>query len=62
MLVLTRKPNEAIHIGNGIILRVLNVTGSRVRIGIEAPPEVSVRRGELELELEPAALEAVGSD
>ena len=48
MLVLSRKPNETIHIGNDITLVVLDVRGSRVCIGIEAPHEVVIRRGELE--------------
>lgn len=48
MLVLSRKPNEVIHIGNDITLVVLDVRGSRVCIGIDAPHNVVIRRGELE--------------
>jgi len=48
MLVLSRKPNETIHIGDEITLVVLDVRGSRVCLGIEAPHEVAIRRGELE--------------
>lgn len=47
MLVLSRKPGERIHIGNGITLSVLRVSGNRVRIGIEAPDSVHIVRGEI---------------
>ena len=47
MLVLTRKPGEKIHIGPDIILTVLEVNGSKIRLGIDAPKAISVLRGEL---------------
>ncbi|MFN9363373.1 MAG: carbon storage regulator [Planctomycetota bacterium] len=47
MLVLSRKPNEEILIGDNIKVTVLKVKGNTVRIGIEAPPAVKVKRGEL---------------
>ena len=48
MLVLARKENERIIFPDlGITLEVLQVKRSRVRLGISAPPEVSVIRGEL---------------
>jgi carbon storage regulator len=47
MLVLTRKPGEKVIIGNGITLTVLEVNGHRVRIGIDAPDQVRILRGEL---------------
>ncbi|MGQ0634263.1 MAG: carbon storage regulator [Planctomycetaceae bacterium] len=47
MLVLTRKLNEAIWLGDAIRITVIDVKGSKVRLGIEAPQEVSIRRGEL---------------
>ena len=43
MLVLTRKVGESIVIGDGITVRVLEV-GGRVRLGIEAPRDVSITR------------------
>lgn len=52
MLVLSRKKGESIQIGDHVELRILSVQGNRVRIGIEAPSDVSVRRGELVFELE----------
>lgn len=47
MLVLSRKRGEKIHIDSGIVLEVLEINGSRVRFGIEAPRRVSVLRSEL---------------
>lgn len=47
MLVLTRKLQEKICIGNDITVTILRVKGQQVRIGIEAPRNVRVIRGEL---------------
>ena len=47
MLVLTRKEQEAIMIGDSIVVRVLEVRGDQVRLGIEAPREVVVHREEV---------------
>jgi len=47
MLVLSRKENQRIHLGDSIVLTIVRVNGDRVRVGIEAPAEVRVRRGEL---------------
>ncbi len=47
MLVLTRKLQEQIRVGDNITLTVLRVKGNSVRIGIEAPKDVRVVRGEL---------------
>ncbi|RME85713.1 MAG: carbon storage regulator [Zetaproteobacteria bacterium] len=44
MLVLTRKKGEAIAIGETITVRVLGVDRGQVRLGIEAPREVVIRR------------------
>jgi carbon storage regulator len=46
MLVLTRKPGEKVVIGNGITVTVVEVRGKRVRVGIEAPGQVRLLRGE----------------
>jgi len=51
MLVLTRKLDEAIQIGDNIKITVLRVKGNTVRIGIEAPKHVKVIRDELEREI-----------
>lgn len=47
MLVLSRKKNESIVIGDNIKIEVLKVSGNTVRIGIQAPRDVKVLRGEL---------------
>ncbi len=47
MLVLTREPNQTICIGDDITVTVLQVRGGKVRLGIEAPPEVAVDRYEV---------------
>ncbi len=53
MLVLTRKTNEEIRIGNDITVTVVRMKGDSVRIGINAPPHISIMRTEL-LNQEPA--------
>jgi carbon storage regulator len=51
MLVLTRKSNQSIMIGDDIEVSVLAVTGDKVRIGISAPRDVPVFRREVYLEI-----------
>ena len=48
MLVLSRKEGERIKLGDSIILTVVSVTGDKVRVGIQAPPDILVLRDELE--------------
>jgi carbon storage regulator len=52
MLVLTRKSNQSIMIGDEIEITVLAVMGEKVRVGIEAPRSVPVFRKEVYLEIE----------
>jgi carbon storage regulator len=47
MLVLTRKPNERIMIGDSVCVTILKTQGRRVRLGIEAPAGVTIIRGEI---------------
>jgi len=47
MLVLSRKVNEAIIIRDDIIVTVVDVRGNKVRLGIQAPKEVTVHRKEV---------------
>ncbi len=48
MLVLSRRENERIKLGDSITVTIIRVTGDRVRLGIDAPADVLVLRGELE--------------
>jgi carbon storage regulator len=47
MLVLTRKPREGIWIGDSIHIKVLEVGHGRVKIGIDAPPDIVIDREEI---------------
>ncbi len=47
MLVLTRKAGESIVIGSEIRITVLDLQGRQIRLGIEAPSDISVHRGEV---------------
>lgn len=47
MLVLSRITGEDIRIGDDITIRVVSVRGERVRIGVDAPKDVRVHRGEI---------------
>lgn len=47
MLILTRKTNEKIKIGNDITLTIIEVRGDQVKIGVEAPKNVKVFRQEV---------------
>jgi carbon storage regulator len=71
MLVLTRKSNQSIMIGDDVEVSVLSVMGEKVRIGIQAPQEIPVFRKEIYLEIHrddevptrsPAVLDAADQD
>ncbi|HEY2412211.1 MAG TPA: carbon storage regulator [Pirellulaceae bacterium] len=47
MLVLSRKESEKIRLGDSIVVTIVRVSGDKVRLGIEAPPNVIVLRDEL---------------
>jgi len=47
MLVLTRRVNETLIVGDDVMVTVLSVSGNQVRIGINAPRHVSVHREEI---------------
>ena len=47
MLILTRKTNEKIKIGNDITITIIEVRGDQVKVGVEAPKDVKVFRQEV---------------
>jgi carbon storage regulator len=47
MLILTRRPNEAIKIDDDVTVTILSIKGMQVRIGIDAPADVAVHREEI---------------
>jgi len=47
MLILTRRSNERIFIGDDVVLVVLGIENNRVKLGIEAPAEISILREEI---------------
>ena len=59
MLVLTRKVNESIIIGDDIKITVVEVKGEQVKLGISAPKRVSVHREEVYLEIQKENRKAV---
>lgn len=52
MLILTRRPGESLIIGDDVRLSVLAIKGNQVRIGIDAPKEISVHREEIYLKVQ----------
>lgn len=49
MLVLTRKLGESIIVGNDILITVESISGSRVKLGLQAPVEVAIIRSEINM-------------
>ncbi len=64
MLVLTRKPDQSIMVGNDIEITVLEVRGEQVRLGIRAPRTVTVHRKEVfeQIRLENQNASSVAAD
>jgi carbon storage regulator len=58
MLVLSRKESERIRLGDSIVLTIVRVSGDKVRLGIEAPPDVLVLRDELQPHEQAALIES----
>ena len=53
MLILTRRQNESIVVGDDVVVRILRVQGGRVRIGIQAPDNIRVSRFEIPFDQPP---------
>ena len=47
MLILTRRSGEAVIVGDNVRIAVLDIRGNQVRLGVEAPREVTVHREEV---------------
>lgn len=62
MLVLTRKDKQSIMIGDDIKVIVLSSDGTKVRLGIQAPSNVSVHRTEIYLEIQAHGRDSAGSE
>jgi len=62
MLILTRKEGESIIIAGSIRITVLDARGDQVRIGIEAPRDVTVHREEIQQQILAANQQAAGTD
>lgn len=60
MLILSRRIGETLHIGDAITVTVVAVHGDQVRIGVQAPREVPVYRGEVYARIEQARDQAAG--
>jgi carbon storage regulator len=56
MLILSRKSSECIVIDGGITVQVIEIQGNRVRLGIEAPKEISILRSELSANIRESVL------
>ncbi len=58
MLVLSRKPGESVFIGNNIEVKVVSISKDRVKLGFEAPKDITLIRGELRVAIIGANIEA----
>ena len=58
MLILTRRIGETLMVGDAVTVTVLEVKGSQVRIGIDAPKEVAVHREEIYKKIQSEKIEA----
>lgn len=62
MLVLTRKRNESIILGNNIEITVLDIDGDKIKIGIEAPMSISILRKEVYNEVAEVNKQAIANN
>jgi carbon storage regulator len=62
LLILSRKRNEKIMIGDDITIMIVDIRGDQVQIGIDAPRSIPVHRHEIYEEIKSATLRAADSD
>ena len=62
MLALSRKKNEAIIVNNNIEIKILEVKGDQVKIGVTAPKEVPIYRKEVYVQIQEANQDSVSAD
>ncbi|MBY0123465.1 carbon storage regulator CsrA [Bacillus sp. S/N-304-OC-R1] len=61
MLVLTRKPNQSIQIGDDIEIKIIAIDGEQIKIGIEAPKNIEIHRKEIYLAIQEENNKAVNT-
>lgn len=62
MLVLSRKESERVRLGDSIVVTIVRVAGDKVRLGIEAPPDIVVLRDELQTHEQAALVPTVAKE
>jgi len=60
MLMLTRKPGESVVVANNIRITIVSASSSSIKLGFEAPPDVSIYREELHQQIVEANRAALG--
>jgi len=61
MLILTRRINEALRIGDEVSVTVLEIKGNQVRLGVNAPRDVSVHREEIYQRIQDSAQDSAAA-
>lgn len=62
MLVLTRKLNESLMIGDDIEIKIVEISGKTVKLGVEAPKDIQIFRKEIYEEIKQENIEAASKD
>ena len=62
MLILSRKTGESVMLGDGIEIKITEISGDKVKLGISAPPQVKVYRKELYATIQENQSAAQGAD
>ncbi len=62
MLILSRKLNESIVIGDDIVIKVIDISGKSIKLGIDAPKDISVFRQEVYDDIKNANIQATDNE